>query len=76
MGHPRAQNGGSSKRLLISRSVTAGRPAQIAAPADLTEFSREDLMNVPVTSVSKKEQSWRGPGETVWGTSAVNGSIK
>jgi len=41
--------------VLICASATI-TPAQSAPTRDLTEFNLEDLMNVQVTSVSKKEQ--------------------
>lgn len=42
--------------LVVAISVAAIAPAQTATPRDLTEISLEDLMNVQVTSVSRKEQ--------------------
>jgi iron complex outermembrane receptor protein len=40
----------------ISLLVFPGLPAAFAQPTDLTQKSLEDLMNIEVTSVSKKEQ--------------------
>src|ERR1017187_5532363 len=41
-------------------------PAQTPAPRDLTQFSLEDLMNVQVTSVSKKEQKLAKTGAAIF----------
>ncbi len=40
--------------------------SQTARPRDLTEFSLEDLMNVQVTSVSKKEQKLAKTGAAIF----------
>jgi iron complex outermembrane recepter protein len=47
-------------------SLAAGGWAQNAGPRDLTTVSLEDLMNVQVTSVSKKEQSLSRTGAAVF----------
>src|SRR6476646_3785556 len=39
--------------------------AQIALPRDLTEFSLEDLLNIQITSVSKKEQKLAKTGAAI-----------
>ena len=41
-------------------------PAQTPPPRDLTQFSLEDLMNVQVTSVSKKEQKVAKTGAAIF----------
>ena len=41
-------------------------PGQIAASRDLTQASLEDLMNIQVTSVSKKEQHLSKSGAAVY----------
>jgi iron complex outermembrane recepter protein len=41
-------------------------PAQNQSPSDLTQISLEDLMNVQVTSVSKKEQTLGSAGAAVF----------
>src|SRR5580658_6088175 len=47
----------SGLRLALSALVVVTGMAQTAPPVDLTGSSLEDLMNIQVTSVSKKEQS-------------------
>ncbi len=47
-------------------SLAAGGWAQKADPRDLTTVSLEDLMNIQVTSVSKKEQSLSKTGAAVF----------
>jgi len=42
--------------LSLSLGVEIRSPAQTPPPRDLTQFTLEDLMNVEVVSVSKKEQ--------------------
>src|ERR1700738_2163135 len=41
-------------------------PAQTPPPRDLTQFSLEDLMNVQVISVSKKEQKLAKTGAAIF----------
>src|ERR1700688_2950120 len=41
-------------------------PAQTPAPSDLTQFSLDGLMNVEVTSVSRKEQKLAKTGAAIF----------
>ncbi len=52
--------------LALSLGVVTPSPAQAPVPRDLTEFSLEDLMNVQVTSVSKKEQKLSKTGAAIF----------
>src|SRR5450432_894930 len=52
--------------LALSSGLTIPSAAQAAAPGDLTQFSLEDLMNVQVTSVSKKEQKLAKSGAAIF----------
>jgi len=50
----------------LSLGVPIPGPAQISTPRDLTQYSLEDLMNVQVTSVSKREQKLSKAGAAVY----------
>src|SRR5258708_3779017 len=52
--------------LALCFGLTIPSAAQTAAPRDLTQFSLEDLLNVQVTSVSKKEQKLAKTGAAVF----------
>ena len=52
--------------LAIILASSAPAQSQTAAPRDLTQFSLEDLMNVQVTSVSKKEQKLAKTGAAIF----------
>jgi iron complex outermembrane recepter protein len=52
--------------LAIGLGVPFSTPAQISTPRDLTQYSLEDLMNVQVTSVSKREQKLSKAGAAVY----------
>jgi iron complex outermembrane recepter protein len=52
--------------LALSLGVAIPSPSQTSTPRDLTLFSLEDLMNVQVTSVSKKEQKLAKTGAAVF----------
>jgi len=52
--------------LAFTCAISAATSAQTAPPRDLTEFSLEDLMNVKVTSVSKKEQKLSKTGAAIF----------
>ena len=52
--------------LVLSLVVPVRSPAQTPPPRDLTQFSLEDLMNVQVTSVSKKEQKLAKTGAAIF----------
>lgn len=52
--------------LTLSLGVGVPSPAQTPTPRDLTQFSLEDLMNVQVTSVSKKEQKLSKTGAAIY----------
>ena len=52
--------------IALSLGVAASSLAQPPAPRDLTQFSLEDLMNVEVTSVSKKEQKLAKTGAAIF----------
>src|SRR5580704_16449290 len=56
----------ASALLALSLRLAILTPAQTSAPADLTEFSLEDLMNVQVTSVSKREQKLSKAGAAIY----------
>src|SRR6202521_115675 len=47
-------------------SVASNGLSQTSAPRDLTQASLEDLMNIQVTSVSKKEQSLSKTGAAIY----------
>ena len=51
--------------LTLNLGVEIPSPAQTPPPRDLTQFSLEDLMNVQVTSVSKKEQKLSKTGAAI-----------
>ncbi len=52
--------------LALSLGVVIRSPAQTSPPRDLTQFSLEDLMNVQVISVSKKEQKLAKTGAAIF----------
>jgi iron complex outermembrane receptor protein len=55
-----------SLALALSLGVTIPTSAQTPPASDLTQFSLEDLMNVQVTSVSKKEQKLAKTGAAIF----------
>src|SRR5258708_35492019 len=59
---------GKARRLRLAVGVLSCIPsvAQKPAPLDLTRVSLEDLMNVEVTSVSKKEQKLSKAGAAIY----------
>src|SRR5512140_2701287 len=57
---------GAARAFALGISLAAGGWAQSAVPRDLTTVSLEDLMNIQVTSVSKKEQSLSKTGAAVF----------
>jgi len=52
--------------LSLSLGVEIRSPAQTPPPRDLTQFTLEDLMNVEVVSVSKKEQKLAKTGAAIF----------
>lgn len=54
------------RALALVVSLAAGSVAQNAPPKDLTEISLEDLMNLQVTSVTRKPQSLSRTGAAVY----------
>jgi iron complex outermembrane receptor protein len=52
--------------LAVSSGVTIPSPAQAPPPRDLTQFTLEDLMNIQVISVSKKEQKLASTGAAIF----------
>ena len=52
--------------LALGLGVPLPTPAQISTPRDLTQYSLEDLMNVQVTSVSKREQKLSKTGAAIY----------
>ena len=52
--------------LALSWGVASPSPAQTPAPRDLTQFSLEDLMDVHVTSVSKRDQKLSKTGAAIY----------
>src|SRR5579863_4835071 len=52
--------------LALSLTLANPAPAQTSTPGDLTELSLEDLMNVQVTSVSKREQTLSKAGAGIY----------
>src|SRR5258708_31488316 len=52
--------------LTLSLCVPNPSPAQTPAPRDLTQLDLEDLMNVQVTSVSKREQKVSSAGAAIF----------
>jgi iron complex outermembrane receptor protein len=52
--------------LALTCVIAAMSPAQMSPARDLTQFSLEDLMNVQVTSVSKKEQKLAKTGAAIF----------
>src|SRR5512141_2412510 len=57
---------GAGWAFALGVSLAAGGWAQKADPRDLTTVSLEDLMNIQVTSVSKKEQSLSKTGAAIF----------
>ena len=51
---------------VLTCAMAAHSPAQTPPARDLTQFSLEDLMNVQVTSVSKKEQKLAKTGAAIF----------
>src|SRR5579863_6712585 len=70
--HCRGRNHGAAFPASVAIFVALGlgvplpAPAQNSAPGDLTQYSLEDLMNVQVTSVSKREQTLSKAGAAVY----------
>ncbi len=56
----------ASALLALSLRLAIPASAQTSTPADLTQFSLEDLMNVQVTSVSKREQKLSKAGAAIY----------
>ncbi len=56
----------ASVTLALSLGVVITSPAQTPPPRDLTQFTLEDLMNVKVISVSKKEQKLAKTGAAIF----------
>ncbi len=52
--------------LVLSLCVPIPSPAQVSTPRDLTQLDLEDLMNVQVTSVSKREQKVSTVGAAIY----------
>ena len=52
--------------ITLSLGVTITSPAETPPPRDLTQFTLEDLMNVQVISVSKKEQKLSKTGAAIF----------
>ena len=52
--------------LALGLGLAIPNAAQSPPPRDLTQFSLEDLMNVQVTSVSKKEQKLAKTGAAIF----------
>src|SRR5258708_18886801 len=52
--------------LTLSLCAPNPSPAQTPAPRDLTQLDLEDLMNVQVTSVSKREQKFSSAGAAIF----------
>src|ERR1700682_1126185 len=52
--------------LALSLGLTIPGSAQTPPPRDLTQFTLEDLMNVQVISVSKKEQKLAKTGAAIF----------
>lgn len=52
--------------LLLSLCVPIPSPAQVSTKRDLTQLDLEDLMNVQVTSVSKREQKVSTVGAAIY----------
>jgi iron complex outermembrane receptor protein len=52
--------------IALSLGLVIVSPAQTPPPRDLTQFSLEDLMNVQVVSVSKKEQKLAKTGAAIF----------
>ncbi len=50
----------------LACAIATTTPAQTAPARDLTDFSLEDLMNIQVTSVSKKEQKLAKTGAAIF----------
>ncbi len=58
--------GSGGMTLVLTCVIAATSPAQSPPARDLTQFSLEDLMNVRVTSVSKKEQKLAKTGAAIY----------
>lgn len=58
--------GSGGMTLVLTCVIAATSPAQSPPARDLTQFSLEDLMNVQVTSVSKKEQKLAKTGAAIY----------
>lgn len=54
------------RTLALGLGVPIPSSAQTPSPRDLTQFSLEDLMNVQVTSVSRKEQKLAKTGAAIF----------
>src|SRR6476660_5773798 len=52
--------------LALGLGVAIRSSAQTSPPRDLTQFTLEDLMNIQVTSVSKKEQKLAKTGAAIF----------
>jgi len=52
--------------LALSLGITISSPSQTSPSRDLTQFSLEDLMNVNVTSVSKRDQKLSKTGAAIY----------
>jgi outer membrane cobalamin receptor len=52
--------------VLLSLSFPIFSPAQVSTPSDLTKLDLEDLMNVQVTSVSKREEKISAAGAAIY----------
>lgn len=58
--------GSRGSTLVLACTLSAISPAQTPPARDLTQFSLEDLLNVQVTSVSKKEQKLAKTGAAIF----------
>ncbi len=54
------------RTIVLTCAIAIASPGQTPPPRDLTQFSLEDLMNVQVTSVSKKEQKLAKTGAAIF----------
>ena len=64
--HPAAFLASAAVLLAVGLGVPLPTPAQISPSRDLTQYSLEDLMNVQVTSVSKREQKLSKAGAAIY----------
>ena len=64
--HPATFLASAAGLLALGLGVPLPAPAQVSASRDLTQYSLEDLMNVQVTSVSKREQKLSKAGAAVY----------